>query len=206
MRIATTTDLPQMLAVLDSSFTEDPHIAWFIGSPSDPTQASRRRTALMRVLCQHALTCDQAFVSEDLQAVALWQHSDRHPRGWAYVAAELGFFRHCGLAASIRSMAMEAESARRRPSYPHRFLWTIGISAEARGKGLFGSLVRPILGQADADGIEVWLETTVPRNVEIYRHYGFEVEAKYRYKDSPEIILMRRGVAKMASAPEIPGR
>lgn len=192
MRNATIADLPHMRAVLNDSFENDPHVNWFIGSPAHPERARRRRAALMEVLCRHSLSCGLAFVSDDGQAAALWQHSERRPQGMAFLMAEIRYAGRCGLAASLRSLALERESGRLRPSQPHFFLWAIGVSPGSRGRGLFGDLVRPILEDASAKGQEVWLETTVQRNVEIYTHYGFSIAQRYRFRDTPEIILMRR--------------
>jgi hypothetical protein len=195
MRSASVADIPAMVRILVQAFEADPHVAWFIGNPKDPAKALRRRQALERLLCHHAVSCGQAYLSDDCRAVALWQKSGRKPRGVGYRLANLGYFWYCGLSATLRSIAGEGEAIKRLPAGPYSFLWTIGVMAEARGRGQFRELMSPILEEADSDFVPTFLETTVPRNVSIYEHYGFRIVERYRYRGGPEVAFMRRDPA-----------
>jgi ribosomal protein S18 acetylase RimI-like enzyme len=192
MRPASVADIPAMVRILAQAFEVDPHVAWFIGDPKDPAKALRRRQALERFLCHHAVSCRLAYLSDDGRAAALWQKSGCKPHGVGYRLANLGYFWRCGLSATIRSLAGEGQANKRLPKGPYLFLWTIGVAAEARGRGLFRELVSPVLQEADSGLVPVFLETTVTRNVSIYEHYGFTVVERYRYRDGPEVAFMRR--------------
>ena len=63
---------------------------------------------------------------------------------------------------------------------------------QARGQGRLRSLIQPKLDAAKAAGQSVYLETTVPKNVEIYQHMGFRIIKRYSVGDSPEVVVMQR--------------
>ena len=60
-------------------------------------------------------------------------------------------------------------------SFPNWHLLEIGIANKYRGKGFASKLLRPILDELDQKGLYCYLETHNPINLEIYRHFGFNV-------------------------------
>lgn len=56
----------------------------------------------------------------------------------------------------------------------HWYLALIGVDPDHSGKGVGSALMRPILAQADADGLPCYLETAEERNVGYYLKHGFE--------------------------------
>ncbi len=56
----------------------------------------------------------------------------------------------------------------------HWYLALVGVDPDYSGKGIGSSLLRPILEQADGDGLPCYLETAEERNVAYYEMHGFE--------------------------------
>lgn len=56
----------------------------------------------------------------------------------------------------------------------HWYLALVGVDPDYAGKGIGSALLRPILAQADADGLPCYLETAEARNVGYYHKHGFE--------------------------------
>ena len=56
----------------------------------------------------------------------------------------------------------------------HWYLALIGVDPDYSGKGIGGSLLRPILAEADGEGLPCYLETAEERNVAFYQKHGFE--------------------------------
>ncbi len=63
---------------------------------------------------------------------------------------------------------------------PHYYLNTIGVVPQAQGRGYATQLLRPVLNQADAQGLTTYTETMTPSNVPLYNYYGFSVQEHYR--------------------------
>lgn len=185
-------DLPDMVNILDLAFAADPHIAWFTGQPGSARTARRRRRVLFRLLACAAISTGQAWLSDDRQAVALWKRHDSRPAGLRYFLANLAYLATMGIKLTGLSLAMEDQVAARMPPGPWLFLWSVGVHPERQGQGRFKTLVTPLLDQARAQGMPVLLETTLDNNVAIYRHHGFVLTDRYRFRDSPEVLVMRR--------------
>lgn len=56
----------------------------------------------------------------------------------------------------------------------HWYLALIGVRPEYQGKGVGGALIRPVLAEADRDGLPCYLETAEAGNVGYYEQLGFE--------------------------------
>lgn len=57
----------------------------------------------------------------------------------------------------------------------HWYLWALGVEPARQGQGIGGTLLAAGLEHVDAQGLPCYLETHNPRNLPIYRHFGFEV-------------------------------
>lgn len=78
------------------------------------------------------------------------------------------------------------------PDVPHWHLALIGVEPARRGQGLGSRLLEMRLRQLDAARQTAYLEATSPRNVALYRRFGFELAGRIQVGDSPEIIPMMR--------------
>lgn len=71
-------------------------------------------------------------------------------------------------------------------------LATLGVHPSARGRGLGSALLAEGLRRVDAAGGSCTLETSDPRNVELYSRHGFSVIATTRIPDGPVVHSMLR--------------
>ena len=60
------------------------------------------------------------------------------------------------------------------PSFPHAYLFTIGVRPRAQGKGLGRRLIAPVLAACDRLGLPAYLENSNPANRGFYGSCGFE--------------------------------
>ena len=66
------------------------------------------------------------------------------------------------------------------------------VRPQCRGTGLARKLMAPVLDYADSHGCAVSLETHNPRNLELYRHYGFLLfQTMRRHLDLKQYCLVR---------------
>ena len=59
------------------------------------------------------------------------------------------------------------------PSLPHHEIFWLAILPEARGKGIGSRLLKPVLGNADAEKVGCYLVSSNPRNIPFYQRHGF---------------------------------
>ena len=55
------------------------------------------------------------------------------------------------------------------------YLYNLSVLPDAQGKGIAGKLLRPMLAFCDRENIVCYLETNKQSNVELYRHFGFQL-------------------------------
>ena len=119
----------------------------------------------------------------------------------------MGFLRHGGLrmarklgpASMKRIMHYEDYSAKVRMNTTggrEWYLYNLVVHPEAQGKHLAGKLISPMLEFCAQNQKQVYLETHAEKNVEIYRHFGFEVVSD---APIPGTEVTHWGMAKQAS-------
>jgi GNAT superfamily N-acetyltransferase len=139
----------------------------------------------------------------ELSGVAIWLAPGRYPwsawrqlrgSGWmlSVLRADPGSFR--------AFMKTGANGARLHPPDRHWYLETMGVDPAVQRQGVGGRLLEPVLRIADRDGVDCYLETAEPRNVDYYARHGFVVETRALQvvPDGPAHIAMRR---RPATAP-----
>ena len=96
-------------------------------------------------------------------------------------------------AAFERLVAFEEASAGSEPNYPHYFLGMIGVSAEARGKGLAHQLISGIVRRSfdDPDSRAVVLTTEDARNHRYYERQGFVESSAVDVGDLRSVCFIR---------------
>ncbi len=61
------------------------------------------------------------------------------------------------------------------PLQPHWYILILGVHPDHQGNGLGGELLKHVLQRADEQRVDVYLESSNPRNLDFYRRYGFQV-------------------------------
>jgi GNAT superfamily N-acetyltransferase len=170
LRLATAGDWRVLGAVTAQAFAADPVATWtFDGKPclGPVLQRLARDVYLPRGICH--------LVDGDLGAT-MWLPPgvSKEPPVLSLLAAAARLLAEGGPTAMTRALALDAEMARHRPKTPHVYLFTIGVRAEARGKGLGRRLLAPVLDACDAAGLPAYLENSNPANTPLYAGAGFE--------------------------------
>lgn len=73
-----------------------------------------------------------------------------------------------------RGLAVSEKMQEWHPAEPHFYLFSIGTTLAARGKGVGKGLLKPVLSACDAAGMPIYLENSNPENSGFYAAHGFE--------------------------------
>lgn len=151
------------------AFASDPMMSWVFGSP-------RAIQSALRVLCRSIYSPKGWCHLHEAGGATMWM-----PAG---VKGELGVISQIQLAIGAVRFASKGAMGRalklgevmeaHHPQAPNHYLFTIGTRSDARGKGVGGALLKPVLAQADASDTPVYLENSNPVNTGFYRSHGFE--------------------------------
>jgi ribosomal protein S18 acetylase RimI-like enzyme len=89
---------------------------------------------------------------------------------------------------------------KKHPAEPHYYLEFVGIDTPFQGKGLGSLLLQRLVGWADEEGMGCHLETGNPRNVPLYRRFGFQTTAEEEIIGVHTWFMWRPPVSRPADA------
>lgn len=157
--------------VLGPAFVDDPLFAWLVRG----SQRERRLTATFTAFASTAARTPAArlLATPEHSAAAVWLP----PGGWR--AGPREFLRTApGLAAAfrgglVRGLRVQAAVERHHLREPHWYLEALGALPHARGTGVGGRVLQPVLDQCDETRLPAYLESSNPRNWSFYERHGF---------------------------------
>jgi GNAT superfamily N-acetyltransferase len=159
-------------AVLGRAFGDDPLFSWLV-------RGADRERRLVTTFTAFAGTASRAagsrlLLTPERNAAAVWL-----PPG-AWRGGPLELLRTSGpLARALRSgvprgLRLQAVVERHHLREPHWYLEALGAVPEARGTGVGGRVVQPVLDACDDARLPAYLESSNPRNWSFYERLGFE--------------------------------
>jgi GNAT superfamily N-acetyltransferase len=168
------------------AFAADPVARWVW---PDPEEYMAAMPSFSRAFAGGAFLHGSAYCSEDYVGVALWLPPDAHADSEALDALVERTVREAIRAELVELMGRMANC---HPNEPHWYLPMIGVLPGYQGKGYGGILLKHALEQCDREHLPAYLESSNPRNISLYRRYGFEVMRIIQVGSSPPVVPMLR--------------
>ena len=172
MRRATLADVDLIKKILLVSFKNDPHVTWLL----EESKSKFKLKVLIDYVVHQTLRRGEMYLSDDNNAVALWDFERSERMSFHYIWRNLAFLIRIGITSVVRIVKSEAQvhnNFRKCPRYCH--LYMIGVLPEEQGKGLASALMNPMIQRMKEELIPIFLETANLRNVDIYKKKGFKI-------------------------------
>lgn len=171
-------DLEAAAACLTDSFSEDPYMAYIMGSKKDD-----------RILAKHfnlfALQSGLKYgvvyaTGKKMEGVIICFPPEHvYLSDWQFIrAGALGLKRDIDRDAFDMSDMLgrfSKQTQKKAVPTPHWYVYQIGVMKQYRGQGMASRLLNPILAQLDSRSIPSYLETHNENNVALYEHYGYRL-------------------------------
>ena len=186
MRPATLADADLIKSILLASFKNDPHLAWLL----EQSKNKFKLDVLIDYVVHQTLRRGEIYLTDDNNAVALWDFERNEKMSSHYIRRNLAFLIQIGIRSVVRILKSEAHvhnNFRKYPRYCH--LYMIGVLPEAQGKGLASALMNPMIQRMKEKSIPLFLEMANPRNVGIYKKQGFKIFETLTVRDH-DLFLM----------------
>lgn len=167
--------------VLTRSFMDDPiYLCVF----PDPVERRRSLRALWDALVRYCQRYGVIHTTGELEGVVCWLPPGntrmtflRHLRtGFVFIRA-VKVFQSKSRKKCLHLLSRIDDLHKRIMTRPHWYLWVLGVDPSARGQGVGGRLLEPVLSRADADGVPCYLETQSEWNVAFYERRGFVIKS-----------------------------
>jgi len=185
-------DKETVVKILTHAFDQDPETVWIIG---DGKGKQKRIRAIMEMAFEIVFPEGGIYLTPDKKGVAIWKQNGPKQTSLRLLGIYIKLFSLMGFSGVKRANLVESEVNKRYPTdHPFLYLWFLGVSPEAQGRGLSSDLFRPMLAQADAEKLPVYLETSKEINVKIYNRKGFVVYDQIELGEGVTLYCMRREV------------
>lgn len=155
--------------ITGEAFAEDPVNQWVFGKRNSIR-------SMFRVMAREMYLPQGLCYLHPAGGATMWMPPgvDAAPSQLGLFKFALGQLRHGTPGAIKRGMALSDQMQAWHPKEPHMYLFTIGTTQAARGKGVGKSLLAPVLSACEAAGLPVYLENSNPANSGFYTAHGFE--------------------------------
>jgi GNAT superfamily N-acetyltransferase len=172
--------------ILTAAFVHDPVARWFFAPDRIYATAFPQ---LITALGGAALAHGAAYFFRDRTAAALWLPPHATPDEQALLAL---LERSVSPERRETCFAVLEAMSRAHPEESHWYLPFIGVTPERQGHGLGTALLEASIHRCDQAGLPAYLESTNPRNVPLYRRFGFEVSGEITIGACPILFPMIR--------------
>jgi ribosomal protein S18 acetylase RimI-like enzyme len=186
-------DLEEVARTLSDAFAVDPLVDWFMRADARRDAA---RLDFFRGLVRTGAPQGRIDRPEGGGAAAIWM-----PFEWlgpSPILEELrslpSMLRATGWSRFGRMQAIRVDMDKHHPmDRRHAYLWFLGVSPAAQGRGIGSALLRAANARLDAEGLPAYLETGTTRNVALYQRHGYQVISEHRARaDAPQMWSMWR--------------
>lgn len=158
-------------AVLGRAFLEDPVFGWLV-------QGADREHRLAQAFTAFAGTAvrtpgSKVLVTPERTAAALWLPPGHWRGGLREQVRTAPALSRALRGGVLRGLRLQAVVERHHLREPHWYLEALGAVPEARGTGVGGRVVQPVLDLCDQARLPAYLESSNPRNWSFYERLGF---------------------------------
>ena len=105
---------------------------------------------------------------------------------------ELGWLGVAGPLPASRGMRNDRAMRALHPTYPHMYLWFLGVAPSHHGTGVGRALLAELHADSERLGVPTYLETGTPSNVPFYERGGYEVVGEIEMPVGPRMWRMER--------------
>jgi ribosomal protein S18 acetylase RimI-like enzyme len=173
-------------ATVLSAFSSDPVARWVYPGAAD---YFRWFPIFIRAFAGRAIDDRTVLYTTNYSGAALWLRPGAHADEDALVKLV-----HDSLPEERHAEMFElfAKMDAGHPKEDHWYLPMIGVDTHRQNLGIGAGLMKLALERSDRDGIPAYLESSNPRNISLYRRFGFEGVGEIRAGGSPPLLRMLR--------------
>ncbi len=183
----------EFAGMLSRAFYDDPFYIWIM--PNDEKRLSQLHW-WMKIMLRYTFKFGRIHYTEDRMAVAMWLGPD-NPMVNDFRMFSMGLILYpfkIGFRNFMRAVDITAQWNRehKKMNKRHYYLMVIAVEPEFQGKGIGSRLMQVGLDKADKDGLECFLETVTPEDVQFYKKHNFEIMVNNGFGNNNQFWLMTR--------------
>lgn len=188
IRAATSKDREAVVRLFAASFDTNPAVNDTIVNDK---HRERRLRALMEYIFDNALARNGVYVTGDMLGAIVMYDPVSCPVKFSDRMRQLKLVHRCIGWSRMKYVSVKGKKmAEFRPGTPHLHLQMIGTDPHSQGKGIGSKMISFIQGMSAATSKAIYLETSVLKNVEMYKRKGFVVHGDWKIRDDYHVHFM----------------
>ena len=186
VRSAGKEDETVVVDVITLAFSTDPVARW---ANPNPAKYLAIMPQVIRAFGGNGFAYGSVDIADDGMGAAMWL-----PPGVEPDSERLGGLISENTPEAILAdlMAVFEQMGSSHPEEPHWYLPLIGVDPAVHSRGIGSALLRHALERADAEGVPAYLESSNPRNIDLYERHGFKIIRTIQVGSSPPVAPMLR--------------
>jgi hypothetical protein len=166
-------DKERVVTILTQSFADNPSVNLVVKQSGDRLSRIRQ---LMEYCFEHCFYSGAVYLSDDRNGCALILYPDKKKFSLKSVLMDVKLvFSVIGLANLKMALHREKLIRQNHPSAAFLHLWYIGVDPQQQHKGIGSELLLSVLEESRKLNSDIYLETSVPKNIDWYKKYGFSI-------------------------------
>jgi hypothetical protein len=194
MNLATSTDTDRIISIFQEAFIDNPHICFLLGK-------SRLREKI-GIMTSHvidiAMKRQGLYLSEDGEGVLIVFEADRLPLTFTEKCAQYLMVLRCFNLRNLFAIARTEKKVKalRQVQPGDLYVWFYAVSDKGLGGKTARELLQDLFDLAQAKNAAILAETSIARNMVIYKRYGFENYDQQQFESFPVFYMRRPAVQK----------
>lgn len=194
MNLATSKDTDQIISIFQEAFIDNPHICFLLGK-------SRLREKI-GIMTSHviyiAMKRQGLYLSEDGEGVLIVFEADKIPLTFTEKCAQYWMVLRCFNLRNLFAIARTEKKVKalRQVQPGDLYVWFYAVSDKGLGGKTARELLQDLFDLAQAKNAAILAETSIARNMVIYKRYGFETYNQQQFESFPVFYMRRPPVQK----------
>jgi hypothetical protein len=193
MYLATPRDTQRIIAIFQEAFIDNPHICYLLGKSRLPVKIAIMTSHVIDI----AMKRQGLYLSKDGEGVLIVFEADKLPLTFFEKCAQYWMVLRCF---NLRNIFTIARTEKRVKALRHAqpgdlYVWFYAVSNKGLGGKTARELLHDLFDLAQEKNAAILAETSIARNMVIYKRYGFEAYNQQQF-DSFPVFYMRRPAAQ----------
>ena len=169
----TSGNINRVVEILTKSFDDNKSTNWAV------KQDKKRLIRISRLMQYAYHICkvqDGAFISDDHNGAILYDFPVTAKYDLSRLVQDIRFiFNVIGPERLFKVLKREKYIKNLHPKEEYIYLWFLGVHPKNQGNGTGSKLLDELNSLADEKKLTICLETSNPKNIELYKRFGFEI-------------------------------